>query len=161
MPSSLIRRAAAPSDLDGLVELDARCFDAGERWNADSWRAELTQPDRWVQLVLDGDQLLGAASFLIGDDLAELLKVLIAPEHRGGGLGADLVGAGIAHAAGLGLERMLLEVRHDNPARRLYERLGFSVIHTRPNYYGAGADALVMELALPAARSNEDRKRPQ
>ena len=41
---------------------------------------------------------------------------------------------------------MLLEVEHENaPALALYERLGFTRIDTRLDYYGPGAHALVAD----------------
>ena len=46
----------------------------------------------------------------------------------------------------LGAERILLEVRADNPrAQRLYERNGYRAIHVRCGYYDDGTDAIIME----------------
>jgi ribosomal-protein-alanine N-acetyltransferase len=43
-----------------------------------------------------------------------------------------------------------LEVAEDNRAgRALYERLGFSTVLTRKDYYGPGRSALVLERAIP------------
>jgi ribosomal-protein-alanine N-acetyltransferase len=49
-------------------------------------------------------------------------------------------------AASRGAARATLEVRRSNAAaRRLYERLGFEVAATRPNYYASPAeDALIL-----------------
>ena len=48
--------------------------------------------------------------------------------------------------ASRGADRATLEVRRSNaPARRLYERLGFEVAATRPNYYvSPQEDALIL-----------------
>jgi RimJ/RimL family protein N-acetyltransferase len=49
------------------------------------------------------------------------------PAYRHQGLGAKLMEAAIQHAWRVGLTRLTLTVRADNPnARRLYERFGFS-----------------------------------
>jgi ribosomal protein S18 acetylase RimI-like enzyme len=46
---------------------------------------------------------------------------------RGEGVGGRLLGALIAEAARRGVG-LCLNVRHDNPARRLYERIGFRLV---------------------------------
>lgn len=51
-----------------------------------------------------------------------LLFVAVVPEMRGKGLGRKLCEAAIAETDG----DVALHVEYDNPARRLYERLGFS-----------------------------------
>lgn len=51
-----------------------------------------------------------------------LLFVAVAPEHRGCGVGAALVRRAQALAGG----DVKLHCEHDNPARRLYERMGFA-----------------------------------
>ena len=59
-----------------------------------------------------------------GDEEAPKVSVGVKPNARGQGVGAKLMRALIGEAArrGLGLN---LSVRSENPARRLYERLGF------------------------------------
>jgi ribosomal protein S18 acetylase RimI-like enzyme len=47
---------------------------------------------------------------------------------RGQGVGEGLLRALIAEAEKRGLAALCLNVRHDNPARRLYERVGFRVV---------------------------------
>jgi ribosomal protein S18 acetylase RimI-like enzyme len=55
-----------------------------------------------------------------------ILQVAVRPECQGQGLGATLVRE-IAHCfSEAGLARAVLGVTVDNPARRLYERLGFT-----------------------------------
>jgi ribosomal-protein-alanine N-acetyltransferase len=74
---------------------------------------------------------------------------VVAPEARGRGIGGSLVRAGMDWAKAVGARRMLLEVRPDNvPAVRTYEKLGFTALNTRRDYYGTGADALVMAVRL-------------
>jgi GNAT superfamily N-acetyltransferase len=61
----------------------------------------------------------------VADDVPELC-VCVWPGHRGAGLGERLVRAACVTAAERGVARMSLSVEAGNPARRLYERLGFA-----------------------------------
>ncbi len=73
------------------------------------------------------------------------LSVCVLPGYRGAGLGADLVGAAIAEARRRSFPALSLSVEDGNPARRLYERLGFA-----PAAAGADPGTLVRELAPPS-----------
>ena len=59
-----------------------------------------------------------------------VLQVAVERSHQGHGIGAALVGDLARAFADTGLTNMVLGVTCDNPARRLYERLGFK--HIRP-----------------------------
>lgn len=146
----MIISAARVDDLDAVVTLEESGFGAGERWSRDSWLAELEHPDRLVLVRHDArGQVIGVASFSLVEDLSDLLRVVVAPEARGRGIGGSLVRAGMDWAKAIGARRMLLEVRPDNvPAVRTYEKLGFAALNTRRDYYGTGADALVMAVRL-------------
>lgn len=65
-----------------------------------------------------------------------LLDLYVSPEHRSEGLGRKLIAHVAAEAAARGQRCIGLAVYHDNPARRLYERLGAAL----------PSDALVYEL---------------
>jgi ribosomal protein S18 acetylase RimI-like enzyme len=57
--------------------------------------------------------------------------------------------AGLQWAIREGAARMVLEVEHDNePAIALYRGYGFRPIAARADYYGPGADAVIMERPL-------------
>jgi len=59
-----------------------------------------------------------------GDDL-HLIDISLAPERRGGGIGTAIM-ADLLGWAGARGKTMTLYVEPPNPARRLYERLGFA-----------------------------------
>lgn len=54
------------------------------------------------------------------------LSVHVWPGHRGRGIGGRLIEAAITEARARGLDGISLSVAAGNPARRLYERLGFA-----------------------------------
>jgi len=62
-----------------------------------------------------------------GDEEMPKVSIGVKPEARGQGVGEKLMRALIGEAARRGLG-LCLSVRTDNPARRLYERLGFREI---------------------------------
>ena len=56
-----------------------------------------------------------------------LMDIALLPEHRGRGIGGAIVGGLIDEARAAGLP-VTLHVEAHNPARHLYERLGFVVV---------------------------------
>lgn len=86
-----------------------------------------TPPGRgFVLLALDGDRLVGALVMLrtgmsgyVPENL--LLYVAVDPRERGRGVGSRLCREAAAACEG----DVKLHVEYDNPAKRLYERLGF------------------------------------
>jgi ribosomal protein S18 acetylase RimI-like enzyme len=64
------------------------------------------------------------------DNELRLADVIVAPEVRGGGIGTALIRSLLARAEREGLD-VTLHVETWNPARALYERLGFHVVETR------------------------------
>jgi len=81
----------------------------------------------FLMLVHEQEKLLGALLMLrtgMGGYIPEhiLLFVSVLPETRGRGIGGELIKRSIAECDG----HVKLHVEYDNPARRLYERLGFT-----------------------------------
>jgi len=66
------------------------------------------------------------------DDL-HVIDITLLPEFRGAGWGAAMLGDFLAHAAALG-KGVTIHIEKNNPARSLYDRLGFQVIEDRGLY---------------------------
>ena len=79
-------------------------------------------------------------------DEVHINNLAVRGDFRGRGAGTALLQHVIQAGARRGADRATLEVRRSNaPARRLYERLGFEVAATRPNYYvSPPEDALIL-----------------
>nr|HEX4318643.1 GNAT family N-acetyltransferase [Kofleriaceae bacterium] len=77
---------------------------------------------------------VGYAIVTFGFDLefagrdAWLTEIWVDPEHRGHGAAAAALDLVAAETRALGAGALHLQVRSDNPARRLYERAGFAVV---------------------------------
>lgn len=146
----MIISAARADDLERIVALEETGFDRPQRWSREAWQAELDNPDRLVLVRHDARGLVvGVSTFSLAADMADLLRVIVAPDSRGRGIGSSLIRAGMEWAKAVGADRMLLEVRPDNkPAVRAYCKLGFATLDRRRDYYGSGVDALVMGVKL-------------
>ena len=90
-------------------------------------------------------------------DEAEILSIAVDPKGRGRGLGESLMREAILRLRADRVEKLILEVDGSNePALKMYKRLGFQSVGNRPGYYvGESADggeerssALVMRLDL-------------
>lgn len=79
----------------------------------------------WVRLFNDEDHGYGYV-----DDRTPELSLAVAEEHRGCGIGRCLVIAMLTQAHLDGAPHVSLSVEPDNPARSLYESLGFTPVGT-------------------------------
>lgn len=84
----------------------------------------------WVRLYVGADKAYSPAS----DDTPEL-AMAVHPDYTGQGIGTRLLQHLIA-AARTHYPALALNVRADNPALRLYERLGFVVVNEMVNRVG-------------------------
>ncbi len=106
----------------------------------------------------DGRRLLGYLVAMSGVDEVHLLNITVAPAHQRQGWARFMLDALALWSRGQQAHWLWLEVRESNaPARRLYERYGFTQVGVRKGYYPTGQiqreDAVVMSLPLetPAA----------
>ena len=117
-------------------------------WTREMYLAELE--NRGVSYCLvarnNSQEVVGFCSFWRVLDELHINNLAVAPPSRGVGVGTALLRAVLSQGARLGARRATLEVRRSNDAaRRLYERLGFSVAGVRRAYYTSPVeDALVL-----------------
>jgi len=130
-------RLAGLQDLDGIMALEKAGFSRG--WSAKSWAEEIS--DHYVVVAGDG---LGVIAMSAVAGTVELLRVIVAPQAQGRGLGRALVSHGLEWAEHFGATDVFLEVSASNQAAiQLYESCGFTPLDRRTDYYGPGDDALV------------------
>lgn len=99
------------------------------------------------------DEPLGFVMSRKAADEAEILSIVVAPGHRGDGLGAVLLANHLARLAEEGVAHVFLEVEENNePAERLYRHFSFREVGRRKGYYpkadGSRATAIAMRLDL-------------
>lgn len=76
----------------------------------------------WIRLFSEGDR-----GFAHVDDETPELGIAVLPEHRGQGVGTELLTHMIETARG-SYPSLALSVSSENPALRLYQRSGFEVV---------------------------------
>lgn len=103
-----------------------------EAWQAAYFREHFDPTSRNI-IEVDGDAV-GVISVERRDDLIFLAAVEIAPAYQHRGIATTLIGGVLDEAGheGVPVELYVLKV---NPARRLYERLGFVVIHETETHF--------------------------
>jgi GNAT superfamily N-acetyltransferase len=117
----------------GLREYVSRIWGWDEAIQAARFE-ESFDPARYQVIVVAGGDV-GAIAVEWRDDLVFLSDIEIAEAWRGRGLGTAVIGATLSEARRRGLP-VALQVLRGNPARRLYERLGFRVVAaTRTHFH--------------------------
>ena len=127
-----------------VAELEKICF--SDPWSENSVASELKNPlSCW--LVAEED---GVAAGYIGSqtvmDESDMMNVAVHPDHRRKGVAESLVNELIEALKKRGSCCLTLEVRASNePAKALYEKLGFVQVGLRRNYYrNPKEDALIL-----------------
>lgn len=148
-------RVAELADVQAMHRMETTLFPA-DAWHIDMFLEELTHPTRtYYMLELPGEnpesgegdwRAIGYCGTMVVADTADVQTIGVLPEYEGRGFGRAMLEQMHERAREQGAERILLEVRADNPrAQRLYERNGYRAIHTRRGYYDDGIDAIIME----------------
>ena len=132
------------SHIAQVAELERICF--SDPWSEKSVASELTNPlSCW--LVAEED---GAVAGYIGSqtvmDESDMMNVAVHPDHRRKGVAEALVAELVEALKQRGSRCLTLEVRVSNePAKALYEKLGFEQVGLRKNYYrNPKEDALIL-----------------
>lgn len=125
----------APLSLDEAVSFWRKIGEALETGERLMWGA-------W-----DGETLVGTVQIVVGmpgnqQHRVDLVKLMTHPDHRGGGIGAALTRVAEDEAARLGKSLIVLDTVADNPAQRLYERLGYTAAGVIPDYARSSAGPL-------------------
>ncbi len=132
------------SHVPRVAELEKLCF--SDPWSERSVASELDNPySNWL-VALHGDQVVGYVGSQTAIDEADMMNIAVHPDHRRRGIAQGLVTALCDRLALTGVHALLLEVRASNdPAKALYEKLGFVQVGCRPNYYrNPKEDALIL-----------------
>lgn len=138
-----------PQDYDRLFEIEQAAhlvpWTKGTLLNS--------QGEKYLNIKLsEQNKIIGFAISQIILDEATLFNIAIDPAFQGKGYGKRLLSDLILQLKTKGVATLWLEVRESNPARKLYDKLGFNEVDIRKNYYptpdGGRENAVVMALYL-------------
>ena len=99
----------------------------------------------WL-VAIEGDTVAGYIGSQTVMDETDMMNVAVHPDFRRQGIAEALITGLVEHLKTIGSRCLTLEVRASNaPAIALYEKLGFSEIGRRKNYYrNPREDALIL-----------------
>lgn len=136
-------------DFDELYEIEKRAHIVP--WSLGMLKNN--QGDRYLNLkLIDDNKILGFAICQCVLDEATLFNLAVDPKYQGKGHGKTLLSNLMMQLREKQIQTLWLEVRESNPARGLYEKIGFNEVDIRKNYYplpnGERENAVVMACYL-------------
>ena len=127
-----------------VTQLEKACF--SDPWSENSVRSELTNPLSLWLVAVDNGKVIGyvGSQSVMGE--SDMMNIAVSEGCRGNGVATKLVEALVERLRLNGNYQLTLEVRVSNhPAIKLYEKLGFTQVGRRPNYYhNPKEDALIL-----------------
>jgi ribosomal-protein-alanine N-acetyltransferase len=144
-----------------MIALDIPVVSAMEKeifkddpWSVGQFKEEVANNGitRHYLVACDSDHHIigwaGAMCAAPGGD-TDVLTIAVDPDYRLRGIARHMLTSLIDWAYTKNSPTIFLEVEKNNqPAQALYISEGFEIISIRPDYYGAGLDALVMSKVL-------------
>ena len=117
-----------------IAELEKICFN--DPWSEKSIASELDNRLSLWLVAMDGDRVAGyvGSQSVLGE--TDMMNIAVHPDFRRRGIAEELVVKLVEELKVRGNHSLMLEVRASNePARNLYEKLGFQQVGLRKNYY--------------------------
>ena len=131
-----------------IAALEKMCF--SDPWSGNSIATELNSRLSYWLVAVENGQVLGyiGSQSVLGE--SDMMNVAVHPDHRKKGIAQALITALSQGLKEWGNVCLTLEVRASNaPAIALYDKLGFTQVGRRPNYYhNPKEDALILRKAL-------------
>lgn len=117
-----------------VAALEKLCF--SDPWSEKSIASELENDLSCWLVAVEGERVVGyvGSQTVLGE--TDMMNIAVHPDFRRAGVGQTLIRALIRALKERDSRCLTLEVRESNaPARSLYEKMGFSQVGLRKNYY--------------------------
>ena len=127
-----------------IAQLETECF--SDPWSVRSITSELNNPLSLWLVAMNGEEVVGYVGSQSVLDEADMMNLAVSDLYRRQKIGEQLVELLIENLKKRAVKSLSLEVRISNePAIRLYEKLGFVQVGRRPKYYtNPREDALIL-----------------
>ena len=132
------------SHVPQVAQLEQLCF--ADPWSEKSIASELTSKWSYWLVAVEDDRVVGYIGSQSSIDESDVMNVAVHPDFRRKGIAEKLINHLVEELKNRGSHALLLEVRASNaPAIALYEKLGFTQVGCRKNYYhNPREDALIL-----------------
>ena len=132
------------SHVPQVAQLEQLCF--ADPWSEKSIASELTSKWSYWLVAVEDDRVVGYIGSQSSIDESDVMNVAVHPDFRRKGIAEKLINHLVEELKNRGSHTLLLEVRASNaPAIALYEKLGFTQVGCRKNYYhNPREDALIL-----------------
>jgi len=147
---TLIVREGTRDDVPAIMPVMTAAFhpDFGEAWSETQCIGALALPGCWMDIAFSQGECVGFAITRSVFEEAELMLIAVNPNRQHAGLGQHLFATIEDKCNRIGVTKIHVEMRSDNPALSFYSLLGFQIVGERPNYYhrrdGKSASALTL-----------------
>lgn len=141
-------REMKQEDMEAVCAIEQRCFT--KPWSRESFTKAYNRDDTIYLVCVREGEIIGYCGIWCSYEDGDLCNMAVDVTMRRQGIGKQLLIEALAKAEGLGVTRLLLEVRASNEAAiALYRELGFVEIGKRTTYYSEPTeDALIMAYAF-------------
>lgn len=145
-------RPLTDKQLKEVLNLNLRCFKAGENYTKYTFSYLLNEPNSLSYRIVTPTGQMTAFVFVmtnIENGTGHITTIGVAPEHRRRGLANKLLRHSEEALRKRDVSIVMLEVRVSNQAaQELYRGFGYSIAQRLPKYYNNGEDGFLMVKSL-------------
>lgn len=132
-------RNVKDNDFDWLYDLRSQTManyvnDSGEKFNSETQSKRIMKEYESIKIVRSDNQDIGMFKVKRNSDKWEIIQIQLLPNYQHLGIGTKLIKSLQAEASKQGVA-IFLSVLKVNPAKQLYERLGFEVFQEKEKSY--------------------------
>jgi len=125
---------------------------SGDQFNLETQSIRIMKEYESIKIVKTDDQDIGMLKVKCNSDNWEIIQIQLLPDYQHMGIGTNLIQNLQMEATQQGII-VFLSVLKVNPAKRLYERLGFEMVQENEQSYTMRYKNSVGSLSLP----NQDK----
>ena len=144
-------------DLEEIKDVLLTEFD--DFWNYNIFKSELENPNSKYIIARIDNKIVGFAGIWKAVDDVHITNIVTKKHNRNCGIASKMIEKLLEIARHEeGIKEITLEVNANNiPAKKLYEKFGFSIVGLRRKYYNNIDDAIIMTKELKGENTNEEK----